>query len=96
MLHGLGTGTDTPVRWVLALTALCVLSIAGLTLWRLAVAWPARPVTSTAGVVVVVLILIAGGAWLGAGPLSPGWSVRSGTHKAQSGQAARPAYRVIR
>ncbi len=35
VLHGLGTGTDTPVRWVLALTAVCVLAVAGLTLWRL-------------------------------------------------------------
>ena len=30
VLHGLGTGTDTPVRWVLVLTAGCVLAVAGL------------------------------------------------------------------
>jgi DMSO/TMAO reductase YedYZ heme-binding membrane subunit len=86
VLHGLGTGTDTPVNWVLGLTAACVLVIAGLTLWRLAVAWPARPVASTAGVVLVVLTLIAGGAWLGAGPLSANWSTRSGTHAGQQAQ----------
>jgi len=86
VVHGLGTGTDTPVRWVLLLTACCVLVVAGLTLWRLALSWPYRPVASVAGVVVLVLTLIVGGAWLHAGPLSPGWSHRSGTHAPQSGK----------
>jgi sulfoxide reductase heme-binding subunit YedZ len=90
VLHGLGTGTDTPVRWVLALTALCVLAITGLTLWRLAIAWPARPVASTAGLVAVVLVLIASGAWLRAGPLAPGWSARSGTHSSSQARAEPP------
>ena len=44
VLHGLGTGTDTPVRWVLALTAACVLAVVVLTLWRLAVSWPQRQI----------------------------------------------------
>jgi DMSO/TMAO reductase YedYZ heme-binding membrane subunit len=83
VLHGLGTGTDTPVRWVLVLTACCVLAVAGLTLWRLALTWPDRPVASIAGVALLVLTLIAGGAWLRAGPLAPGWSHRSGTHTSQ-------------
>jgi DMSO/TMAO reductase YedYZ heme-binding membrane subunit len=46
VLHGLGTGTDTPTTWVLVLTACCVLVIVALTLWRLARAWPTRPVAS--------------------------------------------------
>ena len=90
-LHGLGSGTDTPVGWVLVLTAACVLAVAGLTLWRLALTWPDRPRTAAAGVVVLMLILIAGGAWLQAGPLAPGWSHRSGTHTSSSGSAARSA-----
>jgi DMSO/TMAO reductase YedYZ heme-binding membrane subunit len=40
VVHGLGTGTDTPVRWVLLLTVGCVAVIAGLLGWRLAYAWP--------------------------------------------------------
>ena len=79
VLHGLGTGTDTPVRWVLALTAACVAVVAGLALWRLLRGWPARPVVCTAGAVAIVLALVAGTAWLAAGPLSPGWSHRAGT-----------------
>ena len=31
VLHGLGTGSDTRTRWVLVVTLLCVLAIAGLT-----------------------------------------------------------------
>jgi predicted ferric reductase len=88
VLHGLGTGTDTPARWVLVLTAGCVLLVAVLTVWRLALTWPDRPVASFAGVALVVLALIVGGAWLRAGPLSPDWSARSGTHAAQPGKTA--------
>jgi predicted ferric reductase len=79
VLHGLGTGTDTPVRWVLALTALCVVTVAVLIVWRLARAWRARPLFAAAGVVAVVVALIAGMAWLKAGPLSPNWAHRAGT-----------------
>ena len=88
VLHGLGSGTDTPVRWVLALTALCVLTVTGLTLWRLGLTWQSRPVASTAAVVAIVIVLIAGGAWLRTGPLSPGWSARSGTHAEPAPRAA--------
>lgn len=84
VVHGLGTGTDTPLRWVLALTVCCVLVVATLTLWRLVAGWPASPAASAAGVVLLVLTLIAGAAWLRAGPLAPGWSHRSGTHSSHS------------
>ncbi|MGH3300705.1 MAG: ferric reductase-like transmembrane domain-containing protein [Streptosporangiaceae bacterium] len=88
VLHGLGTGTDTPVRWVLALTAGCVLVVVLLTLWRLGLGWQQRPGLVTAGIVVVVLAVVAGGAWLRAGPLAPHWSTRSGTHSSQSRTAS--------
>jgi DMSO/TMAO reductase YedYZ heme-binding membrane subunit len=88
VVHGLGTGTDTRVRWVLLLTACCVLAVVGLTLWRLALSWPYRPLASVTGVVVLVLTIIVVGTWLKVGPLSPGWSHRSGTH---TSQPAKPA-----
>jgi methionine sulfoxide reductase heme-binding subunit len=87
VVHGLGTGTDTPVRWVLALTAACVLVVVVLTLWRLALSWPQRPGWTTAGVVLVVLAVVAGGAWLLAGPLAANWSTRAGTHVFESSSA---------
>jgi sulfoxide reductase heme-binding subunit YedZ len=80
VLHGLGTGTDTPVSWVLALTVLCVLPVAVLTLWRLALNWRRRPGWVTTGVAGVLLAVILGIGWLQAGPLAPHWSTRSGTH----------------
>jgi sulfoxide reductase heme-binding subunit YedZ len=79
VVHGLGTGSDTPVRWVLALTVACVALIAGLTAWRLAFGWPSHAAARVAGAAALVLALIAGGIWLDAGPLQPGWAARSGT-----------------
>jgi sulfoxide reductase heme-binding subunit YedZ len=67
VVHGLGTGTDTPVRWVLALTAACVLAIAGLVAWRLRYGWPSHAGTRVAGAVMLGLALVSGGVWLVAG-----------------------------
>ena len=78
VLHGLGTGTDTRTRWVLVVTLLCVVAIAGLTGWRLANGWPAHPGVRVAGAIALVAVLIAGGAWLVSGPLRPGWSLHAG------------------
>jgi Ferric reductase like transmembrane component len=79
VLHGLGTGSDTPVRWVLALTLACVGLIVVLTAWRLAYGWPSHAPARLAGALALLLALVVGGAWLTAGPLQPGWARRSGT-----------------
>jgi methionine sulfoxide reductase heme-binding subunit len=79
VLHGLGTGSDTRVRWVLLLTAACVAAVAGLLGWRLAYGWPARAGVRLIAGLALVLALIAGVAWLAAGPLQPGWAHRAGT-----------------
>jgi sulfoxide reductase heme-binding subunit YedZ len=90
LVHGLGTGTDTPVRWVLLLTLLCVAAVSALVSWRLAVGWPAHPVARLTGAAVLVLALVAGGAWLSAGPLKSGWARRAGTPPALLSHAAGP------
>ena len=79
VLHGLGTGSDTPVRWVLGLTVACVALIAALTAWRLGYGWPSHAAARLLGALALLLTLIAGGAWLTAGPLQPGWARRAGT-----------------
>ncbi len=79
VLHGLGTGTDASVRWVLLLTLVCVAVVAALVAWRLAVGWPAHAAFRVAGAVALLIALVAGGAWLTSGPLRPGWAHRSGT-----------------
>lgn len=91
LLHGLGTGSDTPVRWVLFLTLLCVGVVVALACWRLATGWPRRRGARIAGAVALTLALIAGGAWLSAGPLRPGWAQRSGTPPALLSHPAGPA-----
>jgi DMSO/TMAO reductase YedYZ heme-binding membrane subunit len=94
VLHGLGTGTDTRTRWVLVVTLLCVVAIAGLTGWRLADGWPAHPGVRVAGAIALVAVLIAGGAWLVSGPLRPGWALHAGlpalTHDQTGHQAPDP------
>jgi len=79
VVHGLGTGTDTPVRWVLLLTLACVAVIAGLLGWRLAYGWPDHAAARVAAGLTLVLALLAGLAWLTAGPLAPNWAHRAGT-----------------
>jgi methionine sulfoxide reductase heme-binding subunit len=79
VLHGLGTGTDTTVRWALGLTLACVALIAGLVAWRLVYGWPSHAAARLLGALALVLTLVVGGAWLAAGPLRPDWALRSGT-----------------
>ena len=79
VLHGLGTGSDTPVHWVLGLTLGCVAVVTCLIGWRLAYGWPAHAWARLMGALALVLALIAGGAWLAAGPLHAGWARRAGT-----------------
>jgi len=79
VLHGLGTGSDSAVRWVLLLTVICVALVTAVTGWRLAYGWPSHRGLRVAGAIAVVATLIAGGAWLAGGPLQPGWARRSGT-----------------
>jgi hypothetical protein len=79
VLHGLGTGTDTPRRWVLVTTAVCVAAVAAAGAWRLAAGWRQHTGVRVAVAGGSIIALVAGMAWLGAGPLKPGWARRSGT-----------------
>ncbi len=79
ILHGLGTGSDTQVRWVLLLTLACVAGVTAAVCWRLSYGWPSHRAARLAGAVAVVLALIAGGTWLSNGPLQPGWARKAGS-----------------
>jgi DMSO/TMAO reductase YedYZ heme-binding membrane subunit len=79
VVHGLGTGTDTPAAWMLALTAACVLAVLAAAASRSAAGWPShRRVRSTAfaALAIAPLALVL---WLPGGPLGKGWARRSGT-----------------
>ena len=96
VLHGLGTGSDTKVWWMLALTAACATAVliavwvridrAGSKLGGNRGAALAATIATPLGIAIFTL----------AGPLQPGWSARAGTPAkllatATPAAAARPA-----
>jgi sulfoxide reductase heme-binding subunit YedZ len=87
VLHGLGTGSDTKVWWMLALTVACAGAVLGAVLVRLARAAPARAGTRTPATVLSIAIPLGLAVFTLAGPLAPGWARRAGT---PAGLLAKP------
>jgi hypothetical protein len=85
--HGLGTGTDSRLPWLLALDAAAVAAVAGAVWWRLSLPETApRPLTIAIAVAAVPLVTIM---FAALGPLQPGWARRAGTPvRLLAGQAA--------
>ncbi len=80
LAHGLGTGTDTKVSWVLLVYIVCLGAVGAALARRLANDWTlvnTRP-RVWAGVVSAALVLAVSG-WTVAGPLRPGWAKTAGT-----------------
>ncbi len=84
LVHGLGTGSDTRIGWVLFVSLACLAAVLGAVWWRLwkAAAWgapretpPGRAVATVASFAVPLVIVV----WLVVGPLRPGWAARAGT-----------------
>jgi hypothetical protein len=75
--HGLGTGTDSPLGWLLALDAAAVAAVACAVWWRLSLPDSSpRPLTIAMVVTAVPLATIM---FAALGPLQPGWARRAGT-----------------
>ncbi len=75
--HGLGTGTDSRLPWLLALDAVAVAAVACAVWWRLSLPETApRPLTMAVAVTAVPLVTIM---FMLLGPLQPGWARRAGT-----------------
>jgi sulfoxide reductase heme-binding subunit YedZ len=81
--HGLGTGTDTKLGWVLALNALCLIAVAAAVWWRLSLT--DSPGVRLAGRLTLAVAATATAVFVLAGPLQPGWSLRAGTPPALLG-----------
>jgi hypothetical protein len=79
LVHGLGTGSDTHVRWMLVVDVVCIAIVVAAILWRVGfstgVSMSRRwwSVGATAAVIFAVLV------WTAAGPLQSGWARRAGT-----------------
>ena len=78
LVHGLGTGTDTPQAWMLALTAACVLAVLMAVIWRVGAAAPESAGRRlAAGALAVGPVALS--VWLAGGPLAGNWAARAGT-----------------
>jgi len=88
LLHGLGSGTDTPLPIVLMVEAACTAAVLAALAWRLTTgrALPIARRTAAGIGAVVVTLAIAG--FAAVGPLRPDWSHRSGTSSALLSQIA--------
>jgi methionine sulfoxide reductase heme-binding subunit len=81
LLHGLGTGTDTPAPWLLAVTTASLLAVLIAISWRVAAAAPehaGRRLAAGALAVGPVALIV----WLAGGPLAANWAGRAGTPSA--------------
>jgi methionine sulfoxide reductase heme-binding subunit len=88
--HGLGTGTDSKLPWLLAVDAACLAAVTCTLGWRLSLA-RRRPSVLVA-VVACLALPVATAAFVAVGPLQPGWARRSGTPVTLlSGKVPRPA-----
>lgn len=95
VLHGLGTGSDTKVWWMLALTAACVAAV--LAAMGLRFARGEGTVATLRGPAVALSLAVPIGiaAFTALGPLQKGWAKRAGTPPNLLAHAA-PNVRVVR
>ena len=80
IVHGLGTGSDTKLGWVLVINAICITAGIAAIWWRLARGWVSavagRRMVAVLGTLVAPSVLAF---WTLSGPLHAGWAKRSGT-----------------
>lgn len=79
VLHGLGTGSDTKVWWMLLLTAACLAAVAAAVWVRISRAEPAYAGLRTPAFALSVIAPIGLVAFTLLGPLEHGWAKRAGT-----------------
>ena len=80
IVHGLGTGTDTQLGWVLVLNGVCVAAGLAAVWWRLANGWsPANAGRRGVAVLGSVALPLAAVVWTATGPLKAGWAKKAGT-----------------
>lgn len=90
VLHGLGTGSDTKLGWVLAITAACVLAVVAAVVVRIFRGGPqlGRWRLPASGLALVLSAAIA--LFTVLGPLQRGWARRAGTPTALLSGAVSP------
>jgi hypothetical protein len=95
VLHGLGTGSDTKMGWVLGLNLVCAGAVLAALWWRLAQGWSiANMARRSAAVLASIVLPLAVVAWTVTGPLRPGWARRAGTPTALINASSAAASRT--
>jgi len=79
VFHGLGTGSDTKVWWMLALTAACVGAVLVAVWVRIGATEEGRPGVRAGAIVATIATPVALAVFTLAGPLQKGWARRAGT-----------------
>ncbi|MGI8412780.1 MAG: ferric reductase-like transmembrane domain-containing protein [Solirubrobacteraceae bacterium] len=79
VLHGLGTGSDTKVWWMLALTAACVAAVLAAMLTRIRRADSGQEGFRVPAMALAIAIPAGMAIFTLAGPLQRGWAARAGT-----------------
>jgi methionine sulfoxide reductase heme-binding subunit len=88
LVHGLGSGTDTPLPLILLVEGLCTAAVLAAFAWRLTTGRTLPVGGRTAAGIGAVVVLVAIAGFAAVGPLRPGWSHRSGTSPAVLSQLA--------
>ncbi|MGA2929187.1 MAG: ferric reductase-like transmembrane domain-containing protein [Solirubrobacteraceae bacterium] len=96
VLHGLGTGSDAKVGWVLATTVACVVAVTAATLVRIARSAPADGGRRGAAAAVALAVPVGIAVFTLQGPLRSGWARRAGTPSTLLARAVTPAVAVVR
>ena len=85
LVHGLGTGTDTSVRWALLLSLASLFAVVAAVIWRLVTA-RATPVENRLLIALATAMLVlALLGWTFSYPTQPGWAREAGTPAALLG-----------
>ena len=88
VLHSLGTGTDAPAWWSLAIVGGCTLAVVAAVGWRIG-SQTRQMVTLRLGMQIAIAVaVVATAAWTAEGPLRAGWAQRAGTPLSLIGGAA--------
>jgi len=96
LMHGLGTGTDGKSGWLVLLSVVCALAVAGSVVLRVLLTpgvGGGRRVAALGAVPAVLLVLFI---WAKTGPLQHGWSARAGTPASLIPAASRGAMTTAR
>lgn len=96
VLHGIGTGSDTKVAWMLALTALCVATVVVAAALRFSRGEGTPAALRVPAVALSLIVPIGIAAFTLIGPLQKGWAKKAGTPSSLLVRAARVRVSSVR